>query len=82
MENKLNNIISLLQSMEKQIIKIENRILNIENKIDRLYFEQNPDPFNPDFPPYNPHKPINPINPIFPKQHNSSILNLQGYKEL
>jgi hypothetical protein len=67
MENKLNNIISLLQSMEKQIIKIENRILNIEKKINVLYFEKNPDPLNPDFPPFNPH---NPHNPIFPKHPN------------
>ena len=67
MENKLNNIISLLQSMEKQMIKNENRILNIEKKINMLYFEQNPDPLNPDFPPYNPHKPHIPKHPdIFP----------------
>jgi len=63
MENKLNNIISLLQSMEKQMIKIESRLSNLEKKI---YFKQNPDPLNPDFPPYNPHNPMFPKHPIFP----------------
>ena len=67
MEDKVNNMISLLQSMEKQMIKIENRILNIEKKINIIYLEQIPNPLNPDFPPYNPHKPI---NPIFPKHPN------------
>ena len=67
MENKLNDIISLLQSMETQMLKIENRILKIENKIDMLYYEQNQKPLHPEFPPYNPHKPI---NPMFPKHPN------------
>ena len=70
MENKLDNIISLLQSMEKQMIKIENRILNMEQKINSLYFKQNPDPLNPDFPPYNPHKPTNPFYPNHPNYPN------------
>ena len=70
MENKLDNIISLLQSMEKQMIKIENRILNMEQKINSLYFQQNPNPLNPDFPPYNPHKPTNPFYPNHPNYPN------------
>ena len=62
MENKLNNITSLLQSMEKQIFEMNNRIVNIEKKINILYFERNLNPLNPDFPPFNPHNPTNPFS--------------------
>ena len=67
MEDKLDNIFLLLKSMEKQMIKMENRIINIEKKINVIYFEKNPNPLNPDFPPFNPHNPHNPMNPFNPK---------------
>ena len=69
MENKLDNIILLLKSIENRIVKIEDRILTIER---RTYFE----PLHLDFPPHNPHNPVihrvtchnplNPMNKIFP----------------
>ena len=37
MENN-KDILLLLQSMEKQMIKMENRIINMENKIDKLLY--------------------------------------------
>ena len=67
MEDKLDNIFLLLKSMEKQMIKMENRIINIEKKINVLHTEKELNPLNPDFPPFNPHKPFNPTNPFYPK---------------
>ena len=39
MENN-KDILLLLQSMEKQMIKMENRIINMENNINKLLYAQ------------------------------------------
>ena len=52
-ENNSNQekIISLLKSLELQIVKLENRILILENKIDNT---NNFKPIYPDFPDFKP----------------------------
>jgi len=60
--NDSNKIILMLDSIEKHILKLENRVLSIENKLDRLIYTQKKESGGiPDFPPFNPHKPFNPL---------------------
>lgn len=59
--NKIDEIITILNKIEKNVLKLENKVLSLENKLDRLAYRNTP---TPDFPPFNPHKPFNP-NPHF-----------------
>ena len=53
MENNSNQekIISLLKSLELQIVKLENRILNLENKLSNI---NQPNHFKPIYPDFHP----------------------------